>query len=247
MKILPRLLKLLFFVSLTILIVSNTQKIKQRPEIYINNDIIKKVNELDFKPTKLIQASVIVTNPESRGSGSIIKITKKSTYILTAAHVLYESKVKLLKNKELTMSVKLSRNITVKFRNKNYKALPIKVDRNIDVAVIKIYKSLKTTPVKIAKHEPKLGETVWAISNPDAQTNLVNKGVFSAIDGKWSIVSTGGFFGSSGGMVINTKGEQIGIISNVLTAEISGYFPTLTGYNGITRTKALNKFLKGIL
>lgn len=241
------LLILIFFVVLTLLVINNTQKIKQRPEIYINNDIIEKVNILNYKPTELIQTSVIVTNPNGRGSGSIIKVDERSTYILTAAHILYESEVKLLENGKLIMSGELSRNITVRFRNKNYKALPIKVNRDIDVAVIKIYKSLKVTPVKIAKHEPKFGDTVWAISNPDAQTNLVNKGVFSSVDGKWSLVSTAAFFGSSGGMVINTKGEQIGVISTVFITEIDGYFPSLTGYNGITRTKALNKFLKGVL
>jgi len=236
MKSLTRLLQIGFFILLTIVVISNAQKIKQRPEIYINNDIIETVKALDYKPTDLIQANVGVSTKRGSGSGSIIKIDNKSTYILTAAHILYENEILLIENGKLKRSGKLSRNITVKIKKKEYKAIPVKVDKDLDIAVIKIYKKLNIKPVKIAKKQPEFGEVVWAISNPDGLIDVINKGIFSSIQKSYAIVSVAGYFGSSGGMVLNSKGEQIGLISVVYSTIINGYFPAITVYNGITKT-----------
>lgn len=240
-------LKFLFMILLTLLVINNTYKIHKRPEVYINKDIIEKVNALDYKPIHLIDSSVTVHNIKSKGSGSIIKIDKNSTYILTAAHVIYEQKIIRNINGKLEKINKLSKNITVKSKNKKYKAIIIKIDKELDIAVIKIFKKLKIEPVKIAKKEPEFGEIVWAIASPGEHSNILNKGIFSGIKKNYSFVSTANYFGSSGGMVVNTKGEQIGTISAIVTTTINRFFPNITVFNAITRTKDLNKFLKGIL
>lgn len=246
-KNLSKLLKLGFYVFLTIGVIGNAQKIKQRPEIYINNTIIEKVNAMDYTPTELIQANVMVGTKKGSGSGSIIKIDDKATYILTAAHVIYDEHTLLIRKGKLKRSGILSKSITVTVGEKKYKALTIKVDKELDVAIVKIYKKLKIIPVKIAKKQPKFGEAVWAISNPGGMKGIINKGIFSSIQEEYAVVSVAGFFGSSGGMVLNSKGELIGVISVVYKTLIDGYFPTITIYNGITKTKDLNKFLKGVL
>lgn len=239
--------KLLFFVLLTMLVVSNTQRINQRPEIYINNDIIQKVNELDYRPTNLIDASVTVHSANSRGSGSIIKVEKKATLILTAAHVVFEQIIVRNTDGKLKRINIPSRNITVKLKKKKYKALLVKIDRELDIAVVKIFKRLNIKPVKIAKKEPEVGEIVWLISSPNGQLSALNRGTFSSVKEDHAYVSTAGHFGSSGGMIVNTKGEQIGVIATIWLTQVNGFFPSVTIYNGITRTKDLNKFLKGIL
>jgi S1-C subfamily serine protease len=242
-----QLLKGLFFILLTTLVINNTYKIHKQPNIYINNEVIDAVKNLDYRPEELLNANVVVQNNVGMGSGSVIKVDNTGTLILTVAHVIREKRYYVAKGSKLEWRGIVSKNIDVIHNGKKYKAIPIKVSTELDLAVIKIYKKLDTVPVKIAKDAPKLGETVWAVSNPGGVPNIINKGVYNSEQKNNAIVSVGGYFGSSGGMVVNTSGEQIGVIQSVYITTISGFFPAISTYNGISKTKILKRFLKGVL
>jgi S1-C subfamily serine protease len=214
------------------------------------------IDDLAFTPTKMLKANVVVLSefkegPGGYGSGSVIKVTDKRSYILTAAHVV--SNVKYVQSsKGLGKSLKpvhtLPKTIQIVFDGKEkYVAMLVKIDYTLDVAVLRILRSLDVEPVKIARMEPNVGDKVWAISNPNGTLGVVNTGIFSTPEREASIVSIAGFFGSSGGMCLNSEGEQIGVISTVVVAQINKFMPSLTVYNQITRTQALNDFLKDIL
>lgn len=207
------------------------------------------IANLQYTPVDKMSANVWVLTENGRGSGSIIKINSKGSYILTAAHVVSSSETikgeRFKKDKTIHIE---SKSISIVYKDsKNYVAVIEKIDYEYDLALLRIRKKLNVTPIKIAKEEPKIGEVVWAISNPGGSYGIINNGIFSTPKKTHSLVSIGGFFGSSGGMCLNNQGEQIGVISTVMVASMSRFVPSLTIYNGITRTEHLNKFLKGIL
>jgi len=238
-----RLLKILLHSIIIGLILHNTYSIYRMTPTYVNNIIYNNANIIRQLEQTVKRNKIIVNKLDYN---SIIKVDKKATYILTAQHVIDERKIVQVGNTLTTITIP-STDIMVTIKGKDYTAFLIKEDKDLDIAVIKIYKKIKVTPIKIAKEEPDLGTTVWAVSNPGTRKNIINKGIFSSINKKSSIVSTAGFFGSSGGMVLNEKGEQIGVISTIIMTRVEAFFPNITVYNGITRTKELNKFLKDIL
>lgn len=229
----------------------NADKINELENILSRQ--VASMDDLQFNPKKLFKANVVIFSTSDRGtakgSGSIIRVDKDFTYVLTAAHVISESVVEVNNKGVLEYVNKESVDIIIKY-GKNYKkkirAQVQKVDYSIDVAVLKIFKNIDVTPIKIAQVEPEMGDVVWSLSNPGSFEGVINKGVFSSVKEDYSYVALAGFFGSSGGMTLNNKGEQIGVISTVAIARVS-YSKSLTVYNGITRTKNLNDFLKGIL
>lgn len=241
------ILQILLYIVLTGAIISNQYAINKISGVYFDSSILERIDALDYKPTNLIDSNVIVRNRKNRGSGSVIRITKNTTFILTAAHIVYEDKIIRNKYGKLEKKTYKSKRIIVETKNKKYKAVIIKVDKNLDIAIIKIFKNLKVKPVKIAKKEPEIGDIVWVISNPGPYLGLLNRGIFSFVKDEYALISTASYFGSSGGMAVNTNGEQIGVISNIGVTTVNSYFPSITVFNGITRTKELNKFLKGIL
>jgi len=255
-------MKKLFYTLLTALVLFNSYSIYRDSPIYINGlihknaDSIKKlegtvktnkniVDKLQFNPADYMDNNVLIYVGGGSGSGSIIR-ADANTYILTAAHVVNAAKLVVVKGQLDTEQVPVVE-ITAVIKGKPYPAELVKIDDEVDVAVIKVKKKFRIVPLKIAEEEPKLGETVWTISNPGGVPDIVNKGVFSKSGEKYALVATAGYFGSSGGMALNTKGEQIGVISTVMMTRVQRFFPNITVYNGITKTKNLRKFLKGIL
>jgi S1-C subfamily serine protease len=203
----------------------------------------KAISELSYVPRELLNANVLVLSDKGSGSGSVIKVDDTGTYILTAAHVVY-SRTNVGK-----FEFTAREGIKVSYLNReDYVAIVIKANFEKDLAILKIRKVLPVTPVKIAKDEPEIGDTVWQIANPISLYGVINNGIFSTPDKRHSWVSISAYFGSSGGMCLNSKGEQIGVISVVRYSGTNNNFVrSATSYAGITRTKDLNKFLKGVL
>lgn len=241
-----RALKTLSLIVLTSLVINNVYNSTYNYNKTIKeNKAVTKIQDNSYNPANLVSANVVISTGKSGGSGSIIKVGDKTTYILTAAHVVSYKKLERDEKGKLKKKLVEARLITVIHKQGKSEALIVKINYKLDIALIKVFRKIDITPVKIAQEEPGLGETVWSISNPGNMKDIVNKGIFSGIDADQSIVSIAGFFGSSGGMVLNEEGEQIGVISTVLVARIGRHFPSLTVYNGITRTADLNEFLKG--
>ena len=152
------------------------------------------------------------TSREMVGSGSGVIITPDG-YVITNNHVIENAS---------ELSVTLN-------NNKTYKAELIGADAKTDIALIKL-ESDETFPfVTFGDSDAvKIGEWVLAVGNPFNLTSTVTAGIISAkardlneFDGNpQSFIQTDAAVnrGNSGGALVNTRGELIGI-NTAITSE----------------------------
>ncbi|OCX53603.1 protease Do [Mucilaginibacter sp. PPCGB 2223] len=107
-----------------------------------------------------------------------------------------------------------------------YHAKIVSVDPASDLAVLKItdgsFKSLGTLPYGFKKGKSSLGEDLFTIgySKNDADEPVYNKGYLSSANGlkgdtlKYQLASMDVNFGNSGGPLLDSKGNVVGVISN---------------------------------
>lgn len=162
-------------------------------------------------------------NQESSGSGVIIS---SDGYIATNYHVIQNAT-----------------EIEVTLRNKNnYKAKVIGIDKDTDLALIKI-EEIELPAMQIANSDSVLvGEWVLAVGNPFNLESTVTQGIVSAKGRSLNLSKDGGapsqnpiqsFIqtdaavnpGNSGGALVNLNGELIGI-----NTAISSPTGTYAGY-----------------
>lgn len=136
--------------------------------------------------------------PQGTSSGTGCIIDSKGT-ILTSSHVVANSD-----------------DITVTISNgETYKAEVVRLSgMNNDLAILKInvHKPLKTIVIGDSKNI-KVGQKVLAIGNPFGFNGTLTQGIVSRIDYKRNKIQTDAAInpGSSGGPLLNTSGEVIGI------------------------------------
>jgi serine protease Do len=114
------------------------------------------------------------------------------------------------------------------YNNKSYNAKVLGRDPDTDIALLKI-KAENLPTVKIGDSDNlKLGEWVLAVGNPFNLTSTVTAGIVSAkgrsldLDGGYkleSFIQTDAALnmGNSGGALVNTKGELVGITSAIVS------------------------------
>lgn len=166
--------------------------------------IEKYYNGLDIK--KITQANVRITNLTRghTGSGTHIKINNES-YILTCAH-LFESE------KDLITVIVNDFGVNDNTKYKETKIL--KIDRDVDLAIIKIINRKIDIPyLELAKKRPKYKEEVWICGNPHLLDDIITYGKFEEDLHSKYIVSVKAYFGNSGGSLINRNGELVGVVS----------------------------------
>ena len=112
--------------------------------------------------------------------------------------------------------------------NKSYTATVVGRDPDTDIALIKI-KAENLPVIKFGDSDNlKLGEWVLAVGNPFNLTSTVTAGIVSAkgrsldLDGSYkleSFIQTDAALnmGNSGGALVNTKGELVGITSAIIS------------------------------
>ena len=141
------------------------------------------------------------------GSGFLIQPTG---YILTNAHVV--------QNADRVM-VTLS-------DERVLRADVIGADPAIDVALLRVDATDGLPPVVLGKSGTlRVGEWVCAIGNPVGYTGSVTVGVVSSLDREIPLFSAGEFIqtdaamslGSSGGPLVNTRGQVVGITNSIST------------------------------
>ena len=154
--------------------------------------------------------------PERIGTGSGVIISPNG-YIITNHHVIEN-------NSEIDVTTN---------DNKTYRATVIGSDPSSDIAVLKIETNNKLPYVFFGNSDStKIGEWVLAVGNPFNLNSTVTAGIISAKardlnkgDGKneWYIQTDAAVNqGNSGGALVNTRGELIGI--NTAITSISGGF-----------------------
>lgn len=132
----------------------------------------------------------------SCGTGCVID---KSGIILTSAHVIESGK-----NIVVTM-----------YNGQNYDAKIVKrFNENEDIVLLKISVPEELKTVKFGDSEKiKVGQKVFAIGNPFGFNGTLTQGIISRIDYAKNRIQTDAAInpGSSGGPLLNIKGEIIGI------------------------------------
>lgn len=168
-----------------------------------------------------------VQTPKKTATGSGVIISSDG-YIVTNNHVVDGAD-------ELTVTLSDS---------KEYSARIIGTDKTTDLALIKI--DAKNLPaIRIANSDNvKVGEWVLAIGNPLGLNNTVTAGIISAkartlgANGVESFIQTDAAInaGNSGGALVNTNGELVGI-NAMLYSQTGSY----SGYGFAIPTTMMNK------
>ncbi len=170
------------------------------------------------------------------GSGSGVIISPDG-YIVTNNHVIANAS-----NLEVTLN-----------NNKTYTAKLIGADPNTDIALIKIDGESEFPFIPFGdSNNLKIGEWVLAVGNPFNLTSTVTAGIISAkardlnqFDGNpQSFIQTDAAVnrGNSGGALVNTRGELIGI-NTAITSETGSY----VGYSFAVPSNNARKVIEDIL
>ena len=147
--------------------------------------------------------SMYSKNKNDIGSGVIFS---EDGYIVTNLHILNSQQVNVSLN-----------------NGKNYPAKIIGIDKNADIAVIKISADEDLNPINIAdSNSLKVGDRVLAIGNPYGIGISVSNGIISATGRDYGnpyleLIQTDAAInpGNSGGALINENGNLIGINSKI--------------------------------
>ena len=171
---------------------------------------------------------------EQIGTGSGVIISEDG-YIVTNNHV-----VKDASEIEITLNNK-----------KSYKAKLIGTDSKMDIALLKIDADEKLPYTPFANSDDvKIGEWVLAVGNPYNLTSTVTAGIVSAkarnlgSNGIQSFIQTDAAVnpGNSGGALVNTRGDLIGI--NTMISSMTGSY---VGYSFAVPSNIARKIIEDIM
>lgn len=168
------------------------------------------------------------------GTGSGVIITEDG-YIVTNNHVIQDAS-----ELEVTLN-----------NNKSYKATLVGTDSKMDIALLKVDTKEKLPFATFGNSDDiKVGEWVLAIGNPYNLTSTVTAGIVSAKarnlakDGLQSFIQTDAAVnpGNSGGALVNTRGELIGI--NTMISSMTGSY---VGYSFAVPSNIARKIIEDIM
>ncbi len=171
---------------------------------------------------------------EQVGTGSGVIISQDG-YIVTNNHV-----VKDATELEVTLN-----------NNKSYKAKLVGTDSKMDIALLKIDAEQKLPYSTFADSDQvKVGEWVLAVGNPYNLTSTVTAGIVSAKarnlekNGLQSFIQTDAAVnpGNSGGALVNTRGELIGI-NTMISSQTGSY----VGYSFAVPSNITRKIIEDIM
>ncbi|RKS95489.1 Do/DeqQ family serine protease [Flavobacterium limicola] len=171
---------------------------------------------------------------EQVGTGSGVIISEDG-YIVTNNHV-----IKGASEIEITLNNK-----------KSYQAKLIGTDSKMDIALLKIDTNEKLPYTVFANSDSvKIGEWVLAVGNPYNLTSTVTAGIVSAkardldTSGIQSFIQTDAAVnpGNSGGALVNTRGELIGI--NTMISSMTGSY---VGYSFAVPSNIARKIIEDLM
>ncbi len=171
---------------------------------------------------------------EQIGTGSGVIISEDG-YIVTNNHVIKDAQ-----DIEITLNNK-----------KTYKAKLVGTDSKMDVALLKIESDVKLPFSTFGDSDNvKIGEWVLAIGNPYNLTSTVTAGIVSAkardldTNGMQSFLQTDAAVnpGNSGGALVNTRGELIGI-NTMISSQTGSY----VGYSFAVPSNITKKIIEDIM
>jgi Do/DeqQ family serine protease len=168
------------------------------------------------------------------GTGSGVIITADG-YIVTNNHVVQDAS-----ELEVTLN-----------NNKSYKATLVGTDSKMDIALLKVDTKDKLPFATFGNSDDiKVGEWVLAVGNPYNLTSTVTAGIVSAKarnlskNGIQSFIQTDAAVnpGNSGGALVNTRGELIGI--NTMISSMTGSY---VGYSFAVPSNITRKIVEDLM
>jgi Do/DeqQ family serine protease len=197
--------------------------------VYVKNMTVSRGNPL----TEFFYGSEASKRPQlGTGSGVIIS---PDGYIVTNNHV-----IKNATNLEITLN-----------NNKSYDAQVVGADEASDIALLKIDPEQPLPYLAFGDSDyAKVGEWVLAVGNPFGLTSTVTAGIVSAkarsisLQGNQSFIQTDAAVnpGNSGGALVNTKGDLIGI-NTAITSQTGSY----VGYSFAVPSNIAKKVVDDLL
>ena len=183
-----------FLLSIFFIIFIPTRTIAYSPDEMVNINVYEKINPA------IVSIDANLDDGFSAGTGCIIR---QDGVILTGSHVIEGAK-----NIEITTS-----------NGKIYKAEIIaKMGKNKDLALLKINPKQNLRTISFGDSEKiKVGQKVLAIGNPFGFSGTLTSGIISRIDYTKGRIQTDAAInpGSSGGPLLNSQGEVIGISQSI--------------------------------
>lgn len=151
----------------------------------------------------------------SSGSGYVVRLSNEGAYIVTAAHVC-DGEKGLLESVEQTIHMRVSTILL-----KRYDAVVLKKDPSIDACLLfaeGLTEGVEVIP--LAMKPPKRGEKVYNIAAPlgmfDYDMVPIFEGRYAGEEDGRDVYALAATYGSSGSMILNSKGELVGMVHSVL-------------------------------
>ncbi len=197
--------------------------------VHVKNKTVSKIPVMDF-----IYGYRGDREQTQIGTGSGVIITEDG-YIVTNNHVIQDAT-----ELEVTLN-----------NNKSYQAKLVGTDSKMDIALLKIEADEKLPYTVFGdSDEIKVGEWVLAVGNPYNLNSTVTAGIISAKarnlanDGLQSFIQTDAAVnpGNSGGALVNTRGELIGI--NTMISSPTGSY---TGYSFAVPSNITRKIIEDLM
>lgn len=197
--------------------------------VHVKNKTISKIPVMDF-----IYGYRGDREQTQIGTGSGVIITEDG-YIVTNNHVIQDAT-----ELEVTLN-----------NNKSYQAKLVGTDSKMDIALLKIEADEKLPYTVFGdSDEIKVGEWVLAVGNPYNLNSTVTAGIVSAKarnlanDGIQSFIQTDAAVnpGNSGGALVNTRGELIGI--NTMISSPTGSY---AGYSFAVPSNITRKIIEDLM
>ncbi len=180
--------------SCFVMLIMSTPVFSYDREEMININVYEKINPA------IVSIDTQIKYGLSCGTGCVVS---DDGVILTSSHVIEDGD-------DITVTV---------YNGKTYKAEVLKkVGRNNDLALLKIKTDKPMQTVKLGDSEQiKVGQKVLAIGNPFGFNGTLTQGIISRIDYTKNKIQTDAAInpGSSGGPLLNTNGEVIGINQSI--------------------------------
>ncbi len=96
----------------------------------------------------------------------------------------------------------------------------LRVDRKNDLALLSVDAELTSTPLQLSQEKPQPGQEVFAIGNPEGLENSISQGIIAGLrnveDRELIQITSPISHGSSGGPILDSHGEVIGVAVGML-------------------------------